>query len=107
MVRWAQVSPTTPGLGQDGEPPDVGDRVLRAVRPPIFDSPTTRGLDDAAHTTVSVPADAHDLAALSRIADTADWDVAARAVELIVTRGYAHGRDLSALLAELRAEGPY
>jgi hypothetical protein len=25
---------------------DVGDRVLQAVRPPIFDSPTTRGLFD-------------------------------------------------------------
>ncbi|MGH9085945.1 MAG: MBL fold metallo-hydrolase [Acidimicrobiales bacterium] len=30
----------------DGEDLDVGDRVLQAVRPPIFDSPTTRGLYD-------------------------------------------------------------
>ncbi len=30
----------------DGETLDVGDRVLHAVRPPIFDSPTTRGLFD-------------------------------------------------------------
>jgi flavorubredoxin len=30
----------------DGESLDVGDRVLQAVRPPIFDSPTTRGLYD-------------------------------------------------------------
>jgi flavorubredoxin len=30
----------------DGEALDVGDRVLHAVRPPIFDSPTTRGLYD-------------------------------------------------------------
>jgi flavorubredoxin len=30
----------------DGEHLDVGDRRLHAVRPPIFDSPTTRGLFD-------------------------------------------------------------
>ena len=27
----------------DGEPLDIGDRTLQAVRPPVFDSPTTRG----------------------------------------------------------------
>lgn len=30
----------------DGGSLDVGDRVLRAVRPPVYDSPTTRGLFD-------------------------------------------------------------
>ncbi|MFA5882791.1 MAG: MBL fold metallo-hydrolase [Acidimicrobiia bacterium] len=30
----------------DGESLDVGDRTLHAVRPPVFDSPTTRGLYD-------------------------------------------------------------
>jgi flavorubredoxin len=30
----------------DGEPLDIGDRTLLAVRPPVFDSPTTRGLFD-------------------------------------------------------------
>jgi flavorubredoxin len=35
-VRWIR----------DGESFDAGDRVLHAVRPPIFDSPTTRGLFD-------------------------------------------------------------
>lgn len=30
----------------DGETLDVGDRVLRAVRPPVYDSPYTRGLFD-------------------------------------------------------------
>ena len=30
----------------DGEALDVGDRVLHAVRPPLYDSPTTRGLFD-------------------------------------------------------------
>ena len=30
----------------DGDAFDVGDRVLHAVRPPVYDSPTTRGLFD-------------------------------------------------------------
>lgn len=30
----------------DGESLDVGDRTLQAVRPPVYDSPTTRGLFD-------------------------------------------------------------
>jgi len=30
----------------DGESFDVGDRTLQAMRPPVFDSPTTRGLFD-------------------------------------------------------------
>ncbi len=30
----------------DGDTFDVGDRVLHALRPPVFDSPTTRGLFD-------------------------------------------------------------
>jgi flavorubredoxin len=30
----------------DGESIDVGDRTLHALRPPVFDSPTTRGLYD-------------------------------------------------------------
>jgi flavorubredoxin len=30
----------------DGESIDIGDRTLHALRPPIFDSPTTRGLYD-------------------------------------------------------------
>jgi flavorubredoxin len=30
----------------DGESIDIGDRTLRALRPPVFDSPTTRGLFD-------------------------------------------------------------
>jgi len=32
----------------DGETIDVGDRTLLALRPPVFDSPTTRGLYDPA-----------------------------------------------------------
>ena len=53
------------------------------------------------------PADADDLAALSTIADDADWESATRAVELIVERGYSRGRDLAGSLRELRANGPY
>lgn len=30
----------------DGEAIDIGDRTLRALRPPVYDSPTTRGLFD-------------------------------------------------------------
>ena len=30
----------------DGDSLDIGDRTLHAVRPPVFDSPTTRGLFD-------------------------------------------------------------
>lgn len=39
-TRWRWVG--------DGEPLDIGDRVLQAVRPPLYDSPTTRGLFDPA-----------------------------------------------------------
>jgi flavorubredoxin len=37
-MRWRWIG--------DGESFDVGDRVLQAVRPPLYDSPTTRGLFD-------------------------------------------------------------
>ena len=41
-----EVPPTRWRWIGDGESFDVGDRQLHAVRPPIFDSPTTRGLYD-------------------------------------------------------------
>ena len=41
-----EVPPTRWRWIGDGESLDVGDRVLHAVRPPVFDSPTTRGLFD-------------------------------------------------------------
>ncbi len=41
-----EVPPTRQRWVGDGERIDVGDRTLLAVRPPIFDSPTTRGLFD-------------------------------------------------------------
>lgn len=40
------VPPTRQRWVGDGEGLDVGDRVLLAVRPPVFDAPTTRGLYD-------------------------------------------------------------
>jgi flavorubredoxin len=40
------VAPTRWRWINDGESFDVGDRRLHAVRPPVFDSPTTRGLFD-------------------------------------------------------------
>ena len=40
------VSPLRQRWVGDGEVIDVGDRKLHTVRPPIFDSPTTRGLFD-------------------------------------------------------------
>ena len=40
------VPPTRQRWIGDGESFDVGDRMLHAVRPPVFDSPTTRGLFD-------------------------------------------------------------
>jgi flavorubredoxin len=46
MGRSLEVPPTRQRWVADGESLDVGDRVLQAVRPPIFDSPTTRGLFD-------------------------------------------------------------
>jgi flavorubredoxin len=46
MGRSLEVPPTRWRWVGDGESFDVGDRKLHAVRPPIFDSPTTRGLFD-------------------------------------------------------------
>jgi flavorubredoxin len=37
-MRWRWIG--------DGESFDVGDRTLHAIRPPLYDSPTTRGLFD-------------------------------------------------------------
>lgn len=40
------VPPTRMRWVNDGESLDVGDRTLAAIRPPLYDSPTTRGLFD-------------------------------------------------------------
>lgn len=41
------VSPMRQRWIADGDSLDVGDRVLHAIRPPVYDSPTTRGLFDS------------------------------------------------------------
>ena len=46
MGASLEVPPTRQRWVGDGESFDVGDRMLHAVRPPVFDSPTTRGLFD-------------------------------------------------------------
>ena len=46
MAATLQVPPHRWRWIGDGDRIDVGDRELHAVRPPIFDSPTTRGLYD-------------------------------------------------------------
>jgi flavorubredoxin len=59
---------------RDGDRLDAGDRTLTAVRPPLFDNPTTRGLFDAKTGVywasdafcMSVPHAAEDVAALDR-----------------------------------------
>ena len=46
MGGTLEVSPLRQRWIRDGEVFDVGDRKLLTVRPPVFDSPTTRGLFD-------------------------------------------------------------
>jgi flavorubredoxin len=57
----------------DGDALDVGDRVLRAVRPPVFDSPTTRGLYDP-HSGVYWASDAFASMVTPGVLDAADLD---------------------------------
>ena len=45
-VDRLDISPTRWRWLNDGESIDVGDRTLHAIRPPLYDSPTTRGLFD-------------------------------------------------------------
>lgn len=46
MGATLEVSPMRWRWMRDGEALDVGDRQLQLVRPPVYDSPTTRGLFD-------------------------------------------------------------
>lgn len=55
VVNWAATERMGASFGlppgrlrwlDHGESLDVGDRVLRALRPPVYDSPTTRGIFD-------------------------------------------------------------
>jgi flavorubredoxin len=73
MGASLEVPPTRQRWVGDGEGLDVGDRVLRTVRPPIFDSPTTRGLYDPT-TGVYWGSDAFAAPMPVPVADVADLD---------------------------------
>jgi flavorubredoxin len=68
-----EVPPTRWRWIGDGESFDVGDRQLHAVRPPIFDSPTTRGLFDPT-TGVYWVSDAFATPMITPIADVEELD---------------------------------
>jgi hypothetical protein len=53
------------------------------------------------------PTDADDLRALAAVAAPEDWATAEAAVHLIASRGCARGRDLPALLEQVRTRGAY
>jgi flavorubredoxin len=57
----------------DGESFEVGDRTLHAVRPPVYDSPTTRGLYDS-KTGVYWSSDSFATPMLSPVASVSDFD---------------------------------
>ena len=67
------VPPTRQRWVGDGDLIDVGDRVLRTVRPPIFDAPTTRGLLDP-KTGVYWASDSFASPMLTPVRDVADID---------------------------------
>jgi flavorubredoxin len=58
---------------QDGDTIDVGDRTLHVVRPPVYDSPTTRGLFDPA-TRVYWGSDAFASPMATPVRDVAELD---------------------------------
>lgn len=73
MGPTLDVAPTRWRWIGDGESFDVGDRRLIAVRPPIFDSPTTRGLYDTA-TGVYWSSDSFATPMLTPVADVEEID---------------------------------
>ena len=73
MGASLDVSPMRWRWMKDGESLDVGDRELQLVRPPIFDSPTTRGLFDP-RTGVYWASDAFATPMPAPVADVADID---------------------------------
>lgn len=78
-------------LAEDGDAFDAGDRRFLAVRPPVYDSATTRGLLDT-RTGVYWAVDAWGAATADAVADAADLDPA---------------RWRTALLAFARATAPW
>lgn len=73
MGEALEVSPLRQRWIGDGEHFDAGDRTLYAVRPPVFDSPTTRGLFDPT-TGVYWASDSFATPMLTPVRDTADLD---------------------------------
>ena len=73
MGASLEVSPLRWRWLGDGDTLDVGDRELRLVRPPIYDSPTTRGLFDPT-TGVYWAADAFAAPMPTPVADVAEID---------------------------------
>lgn len=73
MGASLDVSPLRQRWVGDGERIDVGDRTLVAVRPPVYDSPTTRGLFDPT-TGVYWSSDAFATPMLAPTRDVADVD---------------------------------
>ena len=71
MGGTLEVSPMRQRWIADGESLDVGDRTLLAVRPPVYDSPTTRGLLDTV-TGVYWTSDSFGAPMLTPIRDVAD-----------------------------------
>ncbi len=73
MGESLEVPPTRWRWIGDGESFDAGDRTLHAVRPPIFDSPTTRGLFDPT-TGVYWASDSFATPMLTPVADVSELD---------------------------------
>jgi flavorubredoxin len=73
MGRSLDVPPTRWRWVGDGESFDVGDRTVLAVRPPVFDSPTTRGLFDT-KTGVYWASDSFATPMLTPVVDVAELD---------------------------------
>lgn len=71
MGGTLEVSPLRQRWIADGESFDAGDRTLLAVRPPVYDSPTTRGLLDTL-TGVYWTSDSFGAPMLTPIRDVAD-----------------------------------
>ena len=73
MGASLEVSPLRQRWVGDGDVIDVGDRALVAVRPPIYDSPTTRGLFDTS-TGVYWASDSFAAPMLTPVRDVAEID---------------------------------
>lgn len=73
MGGTLDVSPLRQRWIGDGEQFDAGDRTLYAIRPPVFDSPTTRGLFDPT-TGVYWASDSFATPMLTPIRDVAELD---------------------------------